>query len=145
MRQKKMSFLIMLDENMLMEKLNLIERKILELSDEISQNKILLRVNNLLLARFILQLSQVRNDFNLPKRNTFFKFEILDDDYQDLCKEYGKDIVDKTLYRLDRTLLLNKQDCPHNIKKYITSKIKEHNKRTSAKRNITESNEQQSQ
>ena len=140
-----MSFLIMLDENMLMEKLNLIERKILELSDEISQNKILLRVNNLLLARFILQLSQVRNDFNLPKRNTFFKFEILDDDYQDLCKEYGKDIVDKTLYRLDRTLLLNKQDCPHNIKKYITSKIKEHNKRTSAKRNITESNEQQSQ
>ena len=63
-----------------MEKLNSIERKILELSDEISQNKILLRVNNLLLARFILQLSQVRNDFNLPKRNTFFKFEILDDD-----------------------------------------------------------------
>lgn len=128
-----------------MEKLNLIERKILELSDEISQNKILLRVNNLLLARFILQLSQVRNDFNLPKRNTFFKFEILNDDYRDLCKEYGKDIVDKTLYRLDRTLLLNKQDCPHNIKKYITSKIKEHNKRMSAKRNITEDNEQQSQ
>ena len=63
-----------------MEKLNSIERKILELSDEISQNKILLRVNNLLLARFILQLSQVRNDFNLPKRNTFFKFEILDGD-----------------------------------------------------------------
>lgn len=135
----------MLDENILMEKLNSIERKILELSDEISQNKILLRVNNLLLARFILQLSQVRNDFNLPKRNTFFKFEILNDDYQDLCKEYGKDIVDKTLYRLDRTLLLNKQDCPHNIKKYITSKIKEHNKRMSAKRNITENNEQQSQ
>ena len=134
----------MLDENILMEKLNSIERKILELSDEISQNKILLRVNNLLLARFILQLSQVRNDFNLPKRNTFFKFEILNDDYRDLCKEYGKDIVDKTLYRLDRTLLLNKQDCPHNIKKYITNKIKEHNKRMSAKRNITEDNEQQS-
>ena len=135
----------MLDENILMEKLNSIERKILELSDEIYQNKILLRVNNLLLARLILQLSQVRNDFNLPKRNTFFKFEILNDDYRDLCKEYGKDIVDKTLYRLDRTLLLNKQDCPHNIKKYITNKIKEHNKRMSAKRNITESNEQQSQ
>ena len=145
MRQRKMSSLIMLDENILMEKLNSIEEKILELSDEISQNKILLRVNNLLLARFILQLSQVRNDFNLPKRNTFFKFEILDDDYQGLCKEYGKDIVDKTLYRLDRTLLLNKQDCPHNIKKYITNKIKEHNKRMSAKGNITESNEQQSQ
>lgn len=132
----------MLDENILMEKLNSIERKILELSDEISQNKILLRVNNLLLARFILQLSQVRNDFNLPKRNTFFKFEILDDDYQDLCKEYGKDIVDKTLYRLDRTLLLNKQDCPHNIKKYITGKIKEHNRRTSIKEKFTEPYEQ---
>lgn len=132
----------MLDENILTEKLNLIEERILELSDEISQNKILLRVNNLLLARFILQLSQVRNDFNLPKRNTFFKFEILNDDYRDLCKEYGKDIVDKTLYRLDRTLLLNKQDCPHNIKKYITSKIKEHNTRMSIKKKFTETDEQ---
>lgn len=53
----------------------------------------------------------------------FFKFELLQDDYQELIVQYGKQEVDKALYRLDRLLLTNKQQCPNNIKKYLTKKL----------------------
>lgn len=104
--------------------LNQITKQLTDIENKMYRNEILLRVNNLLLARFILQLYNVRSELGLPKRHTAFKFEILEDDYEDLCKEFGKDDVDKALYWLDRALLLNKQDCPNNIKRYIVNKLK---------------------
>ena len=37
-------------------------------------------------------------------------------------------MTDKALYKLDRMLLANKQDCPNNIKKYIATKLKKKSK-----------------
>ena len=84
----------------------------------------LIRVNNLLLSRFILELGTVRKDLGLPKRCTFFRFELLEDEYNKLVEEFGKHDTDKALYRLDRTLAQNKQQCPHNIGKYIRNRLK---------------------
>lgn len=95
-----------------------------QLEKEIKQLQILVRVNNLLLSKFILQLSETRQELGLPKRQSFFRFEILQDDVDELIKEFGKDEVIKALYRLDRLLLQNKQNCPHNIKKYIRNRLK---------------------
>lgn len=95
-----------------------------QLEKEIKQLQILVRVNNLLLSKFILQLSETRQELGLPKRQSFFRFEILQDDVDELIKEFGKDEVIKALYRLDRLLLQNKQNCPHNIKKYIRNKLR---------------------
>lgn len=94
------------------------------LEEELRQIKILIRTNNLLLARFILQLSETRKELGLPKRNVFFKFELLEDDYNELVEEFGKVETDKALYRLDRMLIKNKQQCPNNIRKFIASKLK---------------------
>ena len=94
------------------------------IQEELHQLKILIRTNNLLLARFILQLSETRKELGLPKRNTFFKFELLEDDYVKLINEFGKNEVDKALYRLDRLLIRNKQQCPNNIRKYIAAKLR---------------------
>ena len=82
----------------------------------------------MLLSRFILQLSKTRDDLHLPKRNVFFKFELLQDDYNELVNEFGQDMTDKALYKLDRRLRANKQDCPNNIKKYIATKLKKKSK-----------------
>lgn len=98
-----------------------------QLEKEIKQLQILVRVNNLLLSKFILQLSETRQELGLPKRQSFFRFEILQDDVDELIKEFGKDEVIKALYRLDRLLLQNKQNCPHNIKKYIRNKLRRKN------------------
>lgn len=95
-----------------------------QIKEELNKVQILIRTNNLLLARFILQLSETRKELGLPKRNVFFKFELLEDDYNELIKEFGKEETDKALYRLDRMLIKNKQQCPNNIRKYITSKLK---------------------
>lgn len=95
-----------------------------QLEKEIKQLQILVRVNNLLLSKFILQLSETRKELGLPKRQSFFRFEILQDDVDELIKEFGKDEVIKALYRLDRLLLQNKQNCPHNIKKYIRNRLR---------------------
>ena len=95
-----------------------------QIKEELNKVQILIRTNNLLLARFILQLSETRKELGLPKRNVFFKFELLEDDYNELIEEFGKEETDKALYRLDRMLIKNKQQCPNNIRKYIASKLK---------------------
>lgn len=100
------------------------EERLDTLEEELRQIKILIRTNNLLLARFILQLSETRKELGLPKRNVFFKFELLEDDYNELVEEFGKVETDKALYRLDRMLIKNKQQCPNNIRKFITSKLR---------------------
>lgn len=94
-----------------------------QIKEELNRVQILIRTNNLLLARFILQLSETRKELGLPKRNVFFKFELLEDDYNELIEEFGKEETDKALYRLDRMLIKNKQQCPNNIRKYIASKL----------------------
>ena len=95
-----------------------------QIKEELNKVQILIRTNNLLLARFILQLSETRKELGLPKRNVFFKFELLEDDYKEVIEEFGKEETDKALYRLDRMLIKNKQQCPNNIRKYIASKLR---------------------
>ena len=102
----------------------------IDLQKELKDIQVLIRVNNLLLSRFIVEIAKTRNELGLPKRMFGFKFEILEDEYKQLINEFGKDDVDKALYRLDRLLLTNKQQCPNNIPKYIRSKI-EKSRRTS--------------
>lgn len=100
-----------------------------ELLEEMQRLQILVRTNNLLLSRFILELSKVQQQLNLPKRKVFFKFEILNDEYNTLVTEFGKEEVDKALYKLDRLLLTNKQCCPNNVAKYIRNRIKDNVRR----------------
>lgn len=100
-----------------------------QIEKEIKQLQVLVRVNNLLLSKFILQLSETRKELGLPKRQSFFKFEILQDDVDELIKEFGKDETIKALYRLDRLLIQNKQNCPHNIKKYIRNRLRKRNEK----------------
>lgn len=100
-----------------------------QIEKELKQLQVLVRVNNLLLSKFILQLSETRKELGLPKRQSFFKFEILQDDVDELIKEFGKDETIKALYRLDRLLIQNKQNCPHNIKKYIRNKLRKRNEK----------------
>lgn len=94
-----------------------------QLQEELRQISILIRTNNLLLSRFILELSKTKKELGLPKRCLYFKFDLLEEEYFELCKMYSKDEVDKVLYRLDRMLLTNKQQCPNNIAKYVRKKI----------------------
>ena len=82
-----------------------------------------MRVNNVLISRFIVELGSFKKRLNLPNTQHFFRFEILDSEYKDLVGEYGKEDVDRALYRLDRLLLTNKQECPNNIAKYIRQKL----------------------
>lgn len=90
-----------------------------ELTDLIKQLNVLMRVNNLIMSRFIMQVENLKKEIRLRNTKTFFKFEITDEDYNSLVTEFGKKEVDRQLYHLDRLLLTNKQNCPHNIKKYI--------------------------
>lgn len=99
----------------------------IDLQRELKDIQILIRTNNLLLSRFILELSKVRKDLGLPKRVFGFKFEILEEEYNELVNQYGREEVNKALYRLDRLLLTNKQKCPNNIPKYIRKKIDKKN------------------
>lgn len=95
-----------------------------DIKDGLEKVQILIRTNNLLMARFILQLSEVRKELNLPKKNVFFKFELLQEDYDKLVNEFGKEETDKALYRLDRLLIRNKQQCPNNVRKYIATRLR---------------------
>lgn len=83
----------------------------------------MIRVNNLLMSRFILQLSDLKKKLNISEAKTFFRFEITKEDYDTLVSEFGQKETDKQLYRLDRLLLSNKQECPNNIKKYIHNRL----------------------
>ena len=60
---------------------------------------------------------------DIPKRVTFFRFELLKSEYDTLIDEFGQRDVDAALTKLDRILLLNKQNCPNNIAKYIRTKL----------------------
>lgn len=103
------------------------DSKFISLEDvynELKSLQVLTRVNNILLSRFILQLSDVKQSLHYPKVQTLFRFEILDDDYKELVAEFGSKETDKALYKLDRLLALNKQNCPHNIKKYIRNRLR---------------------
>ena len=95
---------------------------------QLKQINILLRVNNLLLSRFMLQLNETRKALNLPKRQQFFSFELLQSDVDELKSEFGCDEVNKALYKLDRLLVTNKQQCPNNIKKYLYRKLSQSKK-----------------
>lgn len=99
-----------------------------ELTDLIKQLNVLMRVNNLIMARFIMQIENLKKEVQSRKTKTFFKFEITDEDYISLVTEFGKKEIDRQLYHLDRLLLTNKQQCPHNIKKYIYKKASKRKK-----------------
>ena len=43
---------------------------------------------------------------------------------KELVAEFGQEEVDKAMYRLDRLLLTNRQQCPRNIKKYLHKRLK---------------------
>lgn len=103
---------------------DLLER---EISAQLKQINILLRVNNVLLSKFIVQLQTTKKLLGLPKLEPFFKFELLEEDYLDLVREFGKKDTDVALYRLDKQMVANKVQCPHNIKKYIKEKLKKLN------------------
>lgn len=100
-----------------------LETEIILTQQEIKRLQVLMRVNNMIMSRFILQLQTIRQYLDIPKRETFFKFELLESDYQELVSEFGKDKTDKALFHLDRLLLKNKQKCPNNIKKYIRNRL----------------------
>lgn len=91
--------------------------------EELQKVEVLIRTNNMLLSRFILELSNLQKQYNLPRRVVFFKFELMQEEYDRLVEDYGKPPVDKALYKLDRLLLTNKQQCPNNIAKYIRKRL----------------------
>ena len=101
-----------------------ITTELIQVQEEIKKLQVLIRVNNIMTSRFIMQLQTVRKELGLPKRETFFRFELLSEDYDQLVSEFGKKETDKALYKLDRLLLTNRQECPNNIKKYIRNKLK---------------------
>lgn len=107
-----------------------------DISEQLKEINVLMRVNNLLISRFILELATIKKDLGIPKRQTFFRFELLDEEYRQLIEEFGEQQTNRALYRLDRLLLLNKQQCPHNIAKYIRRKLKASKKRIDEKRKI---------
>ena len=100
-----------------------ISKRLQAIEDELKDFEILIRVNNLLMSKFILQISNLTKEYNLPKRVTFFRFELLKEDYDSLVKEFGKQETDRALYRLDRLLIQNKQQCPNNVRKYIRNRL----------------------
>lgn len=121
---------------------DIIKRRLQEIDDDLKDFSILIRVNNLLLSKFILQLSNISKELNIPKRVSFFRFELLKSEYQELIKEFSKEEVDKALFRLDRLLIKNKQECPNNIRKYIATRLKK-SQREKQKRNENKQSEQQ--
>ena len=54
-----------------------ISKRLQAIEDELKDFEILIRVNNLLMSKFILQISNLTKEYNLPKRVTFFRFELL--------------------------------------------------------------------
>lgn len=117
-----------------------------EILNQLKELNILTRVNNVLLSKFILQLQTVKRELHLPRLVSFFRFEILKDEYEELCEEYGRNEVDKALYHLDRQLVRNKLECPNNIKRYIKTQMRktERNREIYRRRKEEESEEEES-
>lgn len=117
-----------------------------EILNQLKELNILTRVNNVLLSKFILQLQTVKRELHLPRLVSFFRFEILKDEYEELCEEYGRNEVDKALYHLDRQLVRNKLECPNNIKRYIKTQMRktERNRENYKKRKGKDSEEEES-
>lgn len=117
-----------------------------EVLNQLKELNILTRVNNVLLSKFILQLQTVKRELHLPRLVSFFRFEILKDEYEELCEEYGRNEVDKALYHLDRQLVRNKLECPNNIKRYIKTQMRktERNRENYRRRKEEESEEEES-
>lgn len=103
-------------------------------ADDLVTTQVLIRTNNLLLSRFILALEKTRKKMGLPEREIAFKFELLEEEYKELVAEFGQDEVDKAMYRLDRLLLTNRQQCPRNIKKYLHKRLKKSQNNQSKKK-----------
>lgn len=110
----------------------------IDLQKELKDIRVLIRVNNLLLSRFIVEMAKTRKELGLPKRMFAFKFEILEEEYNLLVNEFGKDEVNKALYRLDRLLLTNKQQCPNNIARYIRNRLIKNKKSREYKKALKE-------
>lgn len=103
-------------------------------ADDLVTTQVLIRTNNLLLSRFILSLEKTRKKIGLPEREIAFKFELLKEEYKELVAEFGQEEVDKAMYRLDRLLLTNRQQCPRNIKKYLHKRLKKSQNNRSIKK-----------
>lgn len=103
-------------------------------ADDLVTTQVLIRTNNLLLSRFILALEKTRKKMGLPEREIAFKFELLEEEYKELVAEFGQDEVNKAMYRLDRLLLTNRQQCPRNIKKYLHRRLKKFQNNRSIKK-----------
>lgn len=95
---------------------------------KLERNEVLIRTNNLLISRFILELNSIRKSMNLPKSNIYFKFVLTNEEYNSLVDEFGQVVVDKAMYKLDRLLLTNKQQCPNNIAQYVRKKLRKNGK-----------------
>ena len=114
-----------------------------EIMDELRKINILMRVNNIVISKFILQLQTLRKELHLPKLISYWKFELLEDEYVELIKEFNRSDVDKALWYLDRQLVDNKMDCPNNIKKYIIRQLKKKNTQRAYVRRKKEQQEKQ--
>lgn len=114
-----------------------------EIMDELKKINILMRVNNIVISKFILQLQTLRKELHLPKLISYWKFELLEDEYVELIKEFNRNDVDKALWYLDRQLVDNKMDCPNNIKKYIIRQLKKKNTQRAYVRRKKERQEKQ--
>lgn len=107
------------------EQLSTLTKCIIDLQEMLRTQEILLRTNNLIMSRFILELNNLMTELKVPRHKLFFKFSISDDDYDLLVKEFDSTSVDKALIKLDRLLMTNRQDCPNNIYQYTRSKLKQ--------------------
>lgn len=94
-----------------------------EILEQLKQINILMRVNNALLSKFIVKMQTVSKVLHLPPLVSFMSFELLEDDYKELLKDFKREDIDKALFWLDRQMVRNKMQCPHNIKRYIRNKL----------------------
>lgn len=98
-------------------------KEIREMQEQLKQINILVRINNILLSKFINQLQEVKKRIRVPDVVSFFRFDIYLEDYKELCKEFEKKDVDKALFWLDRQLIQNKMACPSNVKSFVLKRL----------------------
>ena len=118
-------YLSILGKVQMNDQLNTLMKCITDLPEMLRTQEILLRTNNLIMSRFILELNNLMTELKIPRHKLFFKFSISDDDYNLLVKEFDSASVDKALIKLDRLLMTNRQDCPNNIYQYTRARLKQ--------------------